>query len=206
MFLRAFCVSLLMLAVSGSQPAGGQAVEWPRLAVSVNLEKFIVGERCGGKQQGEVDTGKGLILKMEPLGGGEPGARLTAWYQNASIIEFITKGWFSGFSRQEAGPVTYWLVEDYSGGAHCCTSHHFFCQPHPQAAVRFLGTINLGHADPTYYQEQLSCKDGMVYHKDFDGRFAYFLTGFAMSGAMFFPRFHRLTPEGISLKIGRAHV
>src|SRR4030042_1587586 len=126
MFLRAFCVSLLMLAVSGSQPAGGQAGGCPRLAVSVNLEKFIVGERFGGKQQGEVDTGKGLILKMEPLGGGEPGARLTAWYQNASIIEFITKGWFSGFSRQEAGPVTYWLGGGFFWGGPFCARPSFF--------------------------------------------------------------------------------
>jgi hypothetical protein len=193
---------LLIFICSGSVPAWAQSPECPRLAAKVDLgaKEF---RQPTGEQQGKVDAGQGLTLVMEPLKPPDPETgdqnRLTVWDRGVKVKEIRTSGWFMGFSRQETASVTYWLLEDFSGGAHCCFRQHLFCLPARQASVKFLGAINLGNAGEETYQEQFHCQDGKIILQSEDDRFAYFMTSFATSGVMFFPRFHQISPEGIKL-------
>jgi hypothetical protein len=160
-----------------------------------------------GEQRGKVEAGQGLTLVLEPLQPPDPDTgdqtRLTVWDRGVKLKEIRTSGWFLGFSRQETAAATYWLLEDFSGGAHCCFRQHFFCRPAVQAPVKFLGALNLGNAGEETYQKQLQCRDGQAILQGYDDRFAYFMTSYALSGVMFFPRFHRVSAEGLKLVNGQ---
>jgi hypothetical protein len=177
---------------------GGKAdPECPRLVAKVDLSTYKDSE---GRQRGSVDAGMGLTLKMQPKKCPDPkdhcGCIMTVWYQGIKVKEIKTNGYFTGYSTHVADSVTYWVVEDYSGGAHCCTTQAFFCRPAPEKPVKFLGAIGLGHGDPLG-APKLSCRGGKIYFEVSDWRFAYFHTSFAQSFA--FPRFYQLSPEEIKL-------
>ncbi len=197
---------LLAAGFLGEAPAGAQTPECPRLAAQVDLNT-LAWRNHEGEQRGKVEAGQGVILVMEPLKPADPETgdqnRLTVWDRGIKVKEIRTSGWFMGFSRQEAASVTYWLLEDFSGGAHCCFRQHFFCRPAGQVPVKFLGAINLGNAGEETYKEQFQCQDGKVILKSHDDRFAYFMTSYAQSGVMFFPRFHQISPEGLKLVNGQ---
>jgi len=178
---------------------GGKAdQECPRRVAMVDLSPYRDSER---RQHGSVDGGMGLTLEMQPKKCPDPkdfcGCLMTVWYQGIKVKEIETDGWFTGYSRHEAGLVTYWVVEDYSGGAHCCTTQAFFCRPGPEKPIKFLGTIDLGHGEYRGFDEQFSCRGGKIYFEILDCRFAYFHTSFAQS--FVFPRIYLLSPEEIKL-------
>jgi tetratricopeptide (TPR) repeat protein len=182
-------------APATSSPA--EALECPRLVAKGSFSMPVKGGLPIF-----IDAGQGLTFKIEPTG--EEEMRLLVLDKGTQVTEIKTKGWglFTGFSRQEAGPVTYWILEDYTGGFHCCVNQYFFCRPDFQQTVRFLGTIHLGHVDygnAGRYEEQFPCHEGKIFLKSCDNRFAYFHTSYAQSWPMFFPQFHQLTPEGIRL-------
>ena len=153
--------------------------ECPRRVAMVDLSSYRDSER---RQHGSVDGGMGLTLEMQPKKCPDPkdfcGCLMTVWYQGIKVKEIETDGEFTGYSRHEAGLVTYWVVEDYSGAAHCCTTQAFFCRPGPEKPIKFLGAIDLGHGDPVG-APKFSCRDGKIYFEILDWRFAYFHTSFS---------------------------
>jgi len=152
-------------------------------------------------QQPIIITDKaGLTLTLEPeMCPGQEywcSCSLTVTYQGAKIKEIKNTGWFMALSRYECAPVTYWILEEYTGGAHCCLNWYVFCRAGSGKPVKFLGVIPLEHGLPPN-GELVSCLDGKIWLRSFDWRFAYFHTSFAQSFP--FLRHQVITPEGITL-------
>lgn len=152
-------------------------------------------------QQGTVEDKTGLVFAIQPQRCPDSrewcGARLTISYQGKKVKDLQTDGWFTGYARYDRGSEHYFVIEDFSGGAHCCVSQHFLFLSDSQPSVRFLGDLALEHGGPGGYEKNLLCRNGRNFLKIPDWRFAYFYTSFAQSFP--FMKFYLLTPAGLHL-------
>jgi len=173
-----------------------------RLTEKLDLMPFI--NRKAHEQRGVLEAGDGVTLTLAPVKNSKNETQLTVRHRAKVAATLKTTYYFSACFCLEARQARYWVVEAYTGGAHCCFTHYYFCRPEAGKPVRALGQIDLGHAQEDDDWGNLSpgnifCLQGQPYIRYFDTRFAAFGTCYARSHVMFFPVFYRLSPDGMPL-------
>jgi hypothetical protein len=164
----------------------------PHLAAVISLEKVLAG-----RQTATVKVGAGVSLELRAADGN--------WQQNLTIIakgrrlKQLEGGRFLACARVEAGPVTYWGISEYTGGAHCCGQFTFLAQTAGQP-VRYLGKTRGYNGGPRDFPGSFKVRQGQLFFESFDDRFDYFHTSHADSLLVNVPRFYyRLSPEALTV-------
>ena len=144
-----------------------------------------------------VDVGDGVVFRLAPGGydGGLLGPRgswmrLTVMDQVRPIREFAPS-YFIAHVKVRSGRVLYWLIDEYTGGAHCCARFHFFTKSGDPPTLRYLGSTD-GTSLPA--EEPFLCLEGYRHFEDVDIRFEYFHTSYAESELSIPWAFYASTP------------
>jgi hypothetical protein len=176
----------LLLCLAG--PVFGEL----RLGVQADLDKF-----SESRSPVQVDGGFGLSLRLSRPGMFEDKLEVREGNRQVTVLE---GGRFTELLSLEWGPARYWIIGEYSGGAHCCGQYHFLAQSGPQSPVKYLGN-SLGHnGGPLSLKQALRPHQGQLYFQDLDNRFDYFHESHAGSLLVNLPeKFLRLTPTGIKV-------
>jgi hypothetical protein len=185
------CLALLglWLVWAGLARAGAA----PVLAVDEDLESLTQG-----KQGAKVDLGDGVTLRIVQ-GKWAMQQNLVVFDRGRKILK-LEGGKFIEAARLDAGPVRYWLVSAYSGGAHCCGVYYFFSRPQPGQPLRYLGETPGHNGGPLKLRKAVLFRQGLIYLTAFDNRFDYFHESHAGSMLVNVPRvFYLLSPESLRL-------
>ncbi len=89
---------------------------------------------------------------------------------------------------------TYVVVDDYSGGAHCCDTDYLF-RINPQNQVKLIKTLDMGNN--SIIKSSLLFQNNTLYFVLGDDRFAYFHAPFAES--YFFSQYYKLEGDNLVL-------
>jgi hypothetical protein len=186
-------VLLWVLLVPGWAPASAQKSDAPRLAAIISLEKVLQG-----KKTAVVEAGGGVTLKLIAADGG--------WRQNLTILADGVKltslegGRFMACARLAVGPVIYWAISEYTGGAHCCGEFAFLARAGAGQMVRFLGKTMGYNGGPRDFPGSFKQRRGQLYFESFDNRFDYFHASHADCLLVNVPQFYyHLTPTGLTV-------
>jgi hypothetical protein len=180
------CALGLLLCLAG--PVFGQL----RPGVQVDLDKFPKST-----SPVRVDGGFGLTLSLSRPGMFEDKVVVREGDRQVAVLE---GGRFTELLSLEWGPARYWIIGEYSGGAHCCGQYHFFGQSGPQSPVKYLGHSNGHNGPPFSLRQALRPHQGQLYFQDLDNRFDYFHESHAGSLLVNLPeKFLRLSPTGIKV-------
>jgi hypothetical protein len=186
---RTLVISLVLLVflVPGVQAAP------PHLAAVIDLEKVLVG-----KKTSTVNAGGGVSLELTAVDG--------IWRQNLTILadgrklKKIEGGRFISGARLDVGPVNYWAISEYTGGAHCCGQFIFLARAAAGQQVRYLGKTTGYNGGPRDFPGSFKERQGQLYFESFDDRFDYFHTTHADSMLVNVPRYYyRLSPQALTV-------
>jgi hypothetical protein len=173
-------------------PALARAQSAPAPAV-VNLEQVLEG-----KPTATVDVGGGVTLQITATNDG--------MQQNLTIIadgrpvQKLEGGRFMAGARLEAGPITYWAIGEFTGGAHCCGQFAFLARAATGQPVRYLGQTTGYNGGPREFPGTFMARQGQLYFESFDNRFDYFHASHADSLLVNVPEtYYRLTPTAIAV-------
>jgi hypothetical protein len=181
---------LLAPALATAAPARAAA---PHLVAVINLEPPMAG-----KTSATVDVGGGVALKIE--------AGRAVMMQNLTILadghplKKLEGGKFLECARIQEGPITYWSIAEYTGGAHCCGQFTFLARAAAGQPVRYLGQTTGYNGGPAAFPGSFLYRGGQLYFQAYDDRFDYFHTSHA--GSMLVnvpPYFYRLTPTSLTV-------
>jgi hypothetical protein len=146
-----------------------------------------------------VDAGKGLTLELsavapkEGIPGPQIGRRGLTVLDNGKISKVLPESFYVSYSCVEKDLTTYWVVEEYTGGMHCCNRYHFFSKSGSDRPIRYLGATD-GTMNPR--DNPWVCKGNDIYFEDSDIRFVYFHIDYA-SSRLYIPRFYHLAPSSL---------
>ena len=191
---RILAVGLLLSVLLALAPTPAQAREIaaPSPAV-INLEPVLEG-----KPTASVNAGGGVTLKFTTAD--------DRFRQNLTImadgrqIQKLEGGRFMACARLEAGPITYWGISEFTGGAHCCGQFAFLARPAAGQPVRYLGQTVGYNGGPRDFPESFIARQGQLYFESYDNRFDYFHTSHAESLLVNVPEtYYRLTPTAITV-------
>jgi hypothetical protein len=190
--LPLLCWSLLL--IFGVLPLQAETMAPFRVTAQGDLQKALAGKRTL-----EVDAGGGVVLKITAGGEGP-------WQQNLAVLADgrplcnLEGGGFLAYARLEDRPASYWVVSEFTGGAHCCGRYHFLSRPAPGEPVRYLG-VTAGHnGGPLPLPGRFLSEAGRLYFKSLDNRFDYFHASHADCLLVNFPpTFYRLTPTALKV-------
>lgn len=118
-----FCAPASALTFSVTEIKLDRMLEATREPVSVNA--------------GDVIRFQFGAVASEPM----PFRRLAVWDGQRRIQLPDHEEVYSSFARVTFGYVTYWVVEGFSGGAHCCTTYHIFVRPGSGQPLTMLGDV-----------------------------------------------------------------
>jgi hypothetical protein len=175
--------------------AKAQDVQAPRVAARVELAEL---QDKGGRVT--LDAGSGVELQLTRNEGRLRDFQKVTVLDRGRVVRVLPqkdRHSFLSYIRLEGTPAIYWIVTEYSGGAHCCLAMHFFSRPAPEDQVRYLGRT--AYRDGDSLPLDFHVVKGGVYLEDFDTRFMYFYTSGATSGAFDVPNFYHLTPTSLRL-------
>ncbi len=118
-------------------------------------------------------------------------------YNNGELVyESVPQYAVLDFLAFETSDGKYFVLSDYSGGAHCCFKEYiFFLNDEELKPIKELYTGNA-----SIREEDLVLKDNNIYLQVFDDRFAYFYTPYANS--YFF--FQHLKVDGDEIEIANS--
>jgi hypothetical protein len=185
-------VLLAVLLAQALMPAQARETATPSPAV-VNLEQVLEG-----KPTATVDAGGGVSLVLATADG-RFGQDLTIMADGRQVQK-LTGGRFMACARLEAGPVTYWAIAEFTGGAHCCGQFAFLARPAAGQPVRYLGQTEGYNGGPRDFPGSFIARQGQLYFESFDNRFDYFHASHADSLLVNVPQtYYRLTPAAISV-------
>jgi hypothetical protein len=172
--------------------AQAQEIAAPTPAV-INLEHVLEG-----KTTATVNAGGGVTLVIA-AGAGKFEQDLTI-LADGQPVQKLAGGKFIACARLEAGPVTYWAIAEFTGGAHCCGQFAFLARAAAGQPVRYLGQT-LGHnGGPRDFPGSFMYRQGQLYFESFDNRFDYFHASHADSLLVNVPRsYYRLTPTALTV-------
>ena len=103
-------------------------------------------------------------------------------------------------ARLEAGPITYWAIAEFTGGAHCCGQFAFLARAAAGQPVRYLGQTMGYNGGPRDFPGSFIARQGQLYFESFDNRFDYFHASHADSLLVNVPRtYYRLTPDSLTV-------
>lgn len=173
-------------------PAQAREVSAPAPAV-VNLEQVLEG-----KPTATVNAGGGVTLVLATAGG-RFGQDLTIMADGRQVQK-LEGGRFIACARLEAGPVTYWAIAEFTGGAHCCGQFAFLARAAAGQPVRYLGQTLGYNGGPRDFPGSFIARQGQPYFESFDNRFDYFHASHADSLLVNVPQtYYRLTPAGLAV-------
>ncbi|MDP3182592.1 MAG: hypothetical protein Q8M54_07200 [Desulfobaccales bacterium] len=184
-------LTIILLAAFWNFKTEAQVAPPPRLVAQGDLEKLVQGK------EETIEAGGGVFFKISPQ---------EMFRQNMIIFDKKIKvvglegGRFIAYARIESGPTIYWIIGEYTGGAHCCGVYHFLSRPEGGQPVRYLGKTTGHNGGPLPLGGLCIYHQGQLYFKDLDNRFDYFHASHADSRLVNFPpRFYHLTSA--SLKV-----
>jgi hypothetical protein len=181
-----------VLLASALTPAQAQEIAAPSPAV-VNLEQVLEG-----KPTATVNAGGGVSLVLATAGG-RFGQDLTIMADGRQVQK-LAGGRFMAGARLEAGPITYWALAEFTGGAHCCGQFAFLARAAAGQPVRYLGQTTGYNGGPRDFPGSFSARQGQIYFESFDNRFDYFHASHADSLLVNVPRtYYRLTPASLTV-------
>ena len=192
---RIFAVGFLLwvLLAQVLTPAQAQEMAAPPLAAVVNLENLL-----DGKSSATVNVGGGVTLVIEVVGG-KFGQDLTI-LADGRQVQKLEGGRFIACARLEAGPVTYWAISEFTGGAHCCGQFAFLARAAAGQPVRYLGQTQGYNGGPRDFPGSFMYRQGQLYFESFDNRFDYFHASHADCLLVNVPRsYYRLTPAALTV-------
>jgi hypothetical protein len=190
--ILAMGVLLLLLLVPGLTPAQAQEMAAPPAAV-VNLEQVLEG-----KPTATVNAGGGVTLVLATADG-RFGQVLTIMADGRQVQK-LEGGRFMACARLEAGPVTYWAIAEFTGGAHCCGQFAFLARSAAGQPVRYLGQTEGYNGGPRDFPGSFMARQGQIYFESFDNRFDYFHASHADSLLVNVPEtYYRLSPTAITV-------
>jgi hypothetical protein len=185
-------VLLSVLLAPALTPPRAQEIAAPSPAV-VNLEQVLEG-----KPTATVDAGGGVTLVLATADG--------QFRQNLTImadgrqVQKLEGGRFMAGARLEAGPITYWAISEFTGGAHCCGQFAFLARTAAGQPVRYLGQTKGYNGGPRDFPGSFIARQGQLYFESFDNRFDYFHASHADSLLVNVPRtYYRLTPTSLTV-------
>jgi hypothetical protein len=192
---RIFAVGFLLwvLLAQVLTPAPAQEMAAPPLAAVVHLENLL-----DGKSSATVNMGGGVTLVIEVVGG-KFGQGLTI-LADGRQVQKLAGGRFIACARLEAGPVTYWAISEFTGGAHCCGQFAFLARAAAGQPVRYLGQTLGYNGGPRDFPGSFNSRQGQLYFESFDNRFDYFHASHADCLLVNVPRsYYRLTPAALTV-------
>jgi hypothetical protein len=182
-----------VLLAQGLTSAYSQGMTSPPLAAVIDLEN-----RLDGKPTATVNVGGGVTLVMEVVGG-KFGQSLTI-LADGGQVQKLAGGKFIACARLEAGPVTYWAISEFTGGAHCCGQFAFLVRAAAGQPVRYLGQTMGYNGGPRDFPGSFISRQGQLYFESFDNRFDYFHASHADSLLVNVPRtYYRLSPTALTV-------
>ena len=180
---------LLALTLTSAQ---AQEIAAPTPAV-VNLEHVLEG-----KPTATVNAGGGVTLGLATADG-RFGQDLTIMADGRQVQK-LEGGRFIACARLEAGPITYWAIAEFTGGAHCCGQFAFLARAAAGQPVRYLGQTMGYNGGPRDFPGSFIARQGQLYFESFDNRFDYFHASHADSLLVNVPRtYYRLTPASLTV-------
>jgi hypothetical protein len=190
--ILAIGVLLSVLLAQALTPAQAREGAAPQAAV-VNLEQVLEG-----KPTATVNAGGGVTLGLATADG--------RFGQDLSImadgrqVQKLEGGRFMACARLEAGPITYWAIGEFTGGAHCCGQFAFLARAAAGQPVRYLGQTTGYNGGPRDFPGSFSARQGQIYFESFDNRFDYFHASHADSLLVNVPEtYYRLSPTAITV-------
>ena len=185
-------VLLSVLLAPVLTPAQAREIAAPSPAV-VNLEQVLEG-----KPTATVNAGGGVSLVLATADG-RFGQDLTIMADGRQVQK-LAGGRFMACARLEAGPITYWAIAEFTGGAHCCGKFAFLARAAAGQPVRYLGQTTGYNGGPGDFPGSFIARQGQIYFESFDNRFDYFHASHADSLLVNVPRtFYRLTPDSLTV-------
>ena len=181
---------ILLTLVLAPALARGQSAPAPAV---VNLEQVLEG-----KPTATVNAGGGVTLMLATTGG-RFGQELTIMADGRQVQK-LEGGRFMACARLEAGPITYWAIAEFTGGAHCCGQFAFLARAAAGQPVRYLGQTAGYNGGPRDFPGSFIARQGQIYFESFDNRFDYFHASHADSLLVNVPRtYYRLTPASLTV-------
>ena len=163
------------------------------LAAVVHLEPLLEGNSTA-----TVDAGGGVTLALAAVEGG--------FRQDLTIladgrqVRKLEGGKFIACARIEAGPITYWAISEFTGGAHCCGQFAFLARAAAGQPVRYLGQTQGYNGGPRDFPGSFTHRRGQLYFESFDNWFDYFHASHADCLLVNVPRsYYRLTPTALTV-------
>jgi hypothetical protein len=185
------CCCLLLLI--WSPRAWGQDQHTFKITALVNLEKLMEGQKAI-----TVDAGGGVSFKIV-RGDSELRQKLVVFDRGQEIDE-LEEGSFSEYARVQSGGSVYWVVSQFTGGAHCCGVYYVLCRPGPGQPLRFLDVTGGHNGGPLALAEAFVSHRGRLYLRSLDDRFDYFHASHAGSLLVNVPAtFYHLTPGSMKI-------
>jgi hypothetical protein len=185
-------VLLSVLLAPALRPAQAREIAAPSPAV-VNLEQALES-----KSTATVNAGGGVSLVLATAEG--------RFRQDLTImadgrqIQKLEGGRFIACARLEAGPITYWGISEFTGGAHCCGQFAFLARSAAGQPVRYLGQTVGYNGGPRDFPGSFIARQGQLYFESYDNRFDYFHASHADSLLVNVPRtYYRLTPASLTV-------
>jgi hypothetical protein len=191
--MRIFAAGLFLGVLLALTPAPAQETAAPKLAAVVNLERLLEG-----KPSATVNAGGGVTLIIAAK---DDGLRqdLTILADGVQVQQ-LEGGKFIDCARLESGPVTYWAISEFTGGAHCCGQFAFLARAAAGQPVRYLGQTMGYNGGPRDFPGSFLYRQGQIYFESFDNRFDYFHASHADCLLVNVPRtYYRLTPAALSV-------
>jgi hypothetical protein len=190
-----FCLCIIFLfSLWGIEEACSQ-----QDCVSKISEDDLAG-KVPGPEQVIQDAGDGVKLLLIPgitekkLAGPRSAWMKISVTDRGRPIQELADSFYLGYAMLARGPVRFWMIGEYTGGAHCCARYHFFARSLPDEPLRYLGATR-GSADGLD-EEPFVCRNDKIHLKDMDIRFLYFHTPYAQS-ILAIPTYYRLNDASL---------
>ncbi len=187
-------IAVLLLAVFWLNPTAGLAAARMRVVRDIDLSA-----KLAGKKEVRIEAGQGVILHLTGPTQGIFGEKLLLTSGDRRLTG-IEGGKFEECLEVTLDSSTFWIVSEYTGGAHCCGVYHFWGQPEPHQPVRYLGKTEGHNGGPLAIRTALVEREGALFFADLDNRFDYFHESHAGSMLVNLPeRYYQVSPTGIKV-------
>ncbi len=191
---KCMAISLLTLGLLAAPLLAAQAAAAPGAVAVVNLEPMLQG-----RPEATVEAGEGVSFRISASGEGGFRQNL-AVYDGGRKVQDLEEGKFMEFARLEATPATYWVIGEFTGGAHCCGQFHCFSRPGPGQPLQYLGKTEGYNGGPMPLKGSFIFRDGQIYFRSFQNRFDYFHASHAESMIVNVPPvFYQLSPTNLTI-------
>jgi hypothetical protein len=116
--------------------------------------------------------------------------------EKGHLVKELPDSYYLGYSFLKSNGSSFWMIGEYTGGAHCCARYHFFARPAHGKQLRYLGASQ--GSSEGLAEAPFICRDGVVYFADADIRFLYFHTPYSRS-ILAIPTYYRLGANSLTV-------